>query len=385
VTTHILDVTYLNVWKVLAQNHSWTTYHLIDGAEKVVWTGDKDHIYRSRISDADDLADWTTNFSGTSIVVSLPDDAQALIIGLSGLKPVQVQEDGVTKIAWAPTKGSDAIIVTHNFCDQCTWYGESTRITDNTLTDSGDGLTFTSGDPFWIDIYSGRIPQDDQVSASQGSHGYLVEVKVDSVVQTMDASFVEGVDDYYVKWETGEVVFKVSQAGKTVTASYSKSSGDSTYTMSPPSNEVWNITRGETDFSKEVHMKDQFVYGAFGPVEVFAPHLTPDPYPEGTMIPLGAEDTYKRSFALALEASGNFPPLNKIGASSAELGISTLEEFRRKSRGMWDDAQAMQFIYEAVTQINGSLGMVLRIWLKNHEAYGGENAFVGLRVMKEDV
>ncbi len=295
------------------------------------------------------------------------------------------QSDGVPRVALAVPKGEDDIYVTHNYCDPCTWYEKSDRVTDQTLTDSGDGLTFESPHTHWIDIYSGRIQQDDYVSASEGTHGYLVEVKVDGVTMTKDAPFDDGgAGDYYVDWEAGNVVFKSSQSGKTVTASYSKSSGDSTFVLKPPSDKIFNIVQAETDFSTLVHMKDEFIYGAFGPVDIFAPQLTPDPYPSGTMIPLGRQDTYKRAVSLAVEAVGSFPKLYKVGASEAELQLS-LSEFRRKSRGMFDDMQAMPFMYEAATQLNGAYQMELRVWLKNHTAFGGENAFVTFRVVEEDV
>lgn len=89
-----LTVTY-SVWKSLAQNHtSWSTYHKIDGSEtRDVWTGDRDHVYASHVS-AEDFADWTTNFSGTSTAVTLPDDAYAQIVGLTGLAPQPISLDG---------------------------------------------------------------------------------------------------------------------------------------------------------------------------------------------------------------------------------------------------------------------------------------------------
>ena len=82
----ILNTTY-NIWKQIVQNHSWATYHLVDSGTRVVWSGDRDHIYTSNIND-DDLSDWQTNFETDSILVTREDDAVAQIIGLSGVLPI---------------------------------------------------------------------------------------------------------------------------------------------------------------------------------------------------------------------------------------------------------------------------------------------------------
>lgn len=88
-----LDVTY-SVWKQVAQNQSWATYHWVDGTNsRRVWTGDRDHTYESFV-DADNFSDWDTNFGTGSTEVSKPDDAVALIVGLSGVKPKPLSADG---------------------------------------------------------------------------------------------------------------------------------------------------------------------------------------------------------------------------------------------------------------------------------------------------
>jgi len=94
VIARVLTVSY-SVWKSLAQNHtSWATYHKVDGSEsRDIWTGDRDHVYTSHVS-AEDFSDWTTNFSGTSTVVSLADDAYAQIVGLVNLVPEPISLDG---------------------------------------------------------------------------------------------------------------------------------------------------------------------------------------------------------------------------------------------------------------------------------------------------
>ena len=43
-------------------------------------------------------------------------------------------------ITQTKSTNAGAIVVTHNFCDPCTWYGDSVGIEDEVLADSGDGL-----------------------------------------------------------------------------------------------------------------------------------------------------------------------------------------------------------------------------------------------------
>lgn len=98
-----LNITYL-IWKTLAQNNSWAVYHYVDGSNtRRVWSGDRDHIYESFVS-ADDFADWGTNFSSASISVSLPDDAIAQIVGLTGIRPTPLSSDGTPLLGKQPLK-----------------------------------------------------------------------------------------------------------------------------------------------------------------------------------------------------------------------------------------------------------------------------------------
>jgi len=86
-----LEVSYA-VWKQLAQGNSWSTYHEVAGATRVyAWTGDRDHLYSTRV-DAGDIVDWQTNFQTTSVQVSKGGDAVAQIIGLTGVVPAPVVE-----------------------------------------------------------------------------------------------------------------------------------------------------------------------------------------------------------------------------------------------------------------------------------------------------
>ncbi len=186
------------------------------------------------------------------------------------------QDDDVPLIANAPRLGSSTVQPTHNFCDRCTWFGDSIRVKNQALTDSGDGLTWTSPDAYWIDMVSGRMHDDEAHSQDQKDenpedpHGYLVEVKVDGEVKTMREPLEDSGGDYEVVWEDGKVVFFASQSGKTVIASYSKAD-KSTFRLKPSTGKILTIEDAETDFSEDLVWADGYEYTIYGYVDVFEP------------------------------------------------------------------------------------------------------------------
>jgi len=193
------------------------------------------------------------------------------------------QSDNVPVFAQAPRIGSERVIATHNFCDKCSWFGESDRITSDTLVDSGDGLTFTGTHTFWIDVYHGRW-LNASYYASQVEHGYKVEVKINGVVATRCPDYSITGGDYWIDFESGSVVFTSSQSGKTVTASYSYAKG-SIFVLEPKAGTVLIVEDAETDIScgrpeaatdAAQHvgrgvMKDDIMYSVYGYAMVFVP------------------------------------------------------------------------------------------------------------------
>lgn len=204
-------------------------------------------------------------------------------------------------------EGLSSSVVTHNFADPCTWYGDSVKVDSEVLTDSGDGLTFLSINYHWIDLFHGRMTNEDKVSSK-----YQIVVKVNDVVQT-DRHLVYAtatyngvtytakrrgltgetitlafdgvksiqsvvkawnlanpynpvahngagstvppagtpafsVGSYTVNPVTGTVTFATSQSGNAVTASYWRENG-STYYMIPPAGKAIEILRSEVQFS----------------------------------------------------------------------------------------------------------------------------------------
>jgi hypothetical protein len=299
------------------------------------------------------------------------------LMGSSG--EVKQNEDNHLLIAAEPRTGNEFISVTHNFCDPVSWFNGSIRANDQLLS-SQDGFIFTSSNINWIDTVSGRIRSDDNVSSMQMSlnlqdpHGYLVIVKVDDVEKTICPIFSTTGGDYWVNYEDGSVVFLQSQAGKTVTASYSYAS-NSQFVLEPRPGYSLDIEYAEADFSSDVVMKDTLLYTIYGYVDVFAPELMPA-IPSGTQIPI-VNNKYKRYSQILAEAVGSYPTLVPNGSKESDR-ILDQKEFRRISRGVRVDSVSIPFRYGTKRTLVSSAGMKLVISTENDISFDGENATISL-------
>jgi len=285
------------------------------------------------------------------------------------------QPDGVPVVAQAPRDGSEWVIGTHNFCDPCSWFGDSVRVSIETLTDSGDGLTFTSVHENWIDVVSGRTHNDDiwvqvqQMLNPSDPHGYQVVVQVDGVTKTMREPFEASGGDYEVIWEDGKVVFFTSQSGKTVTASYSYENG-STFYVRPMPGKVLLIEDAECDTSSDVVMTDTISYASW--------------YFDGTEMVKGMEATFKKAGQIMVEARGAYASYTAKGASAEEKQISDLQEFRRKSRGMKCDRQAAPFNYATAKKLRSEYMQEVRVKTKHDRPLQGEHVTMTFYCLEKD-
>ena len=281
----------------------------------------------------------------------------------------QRQADGTPIFVQGARLGKEVIYATHNFTDPSTWYSESARVTDETLSTSDD-LVFDSANTDWIDMTHGKVFDEDALAADQQEanpgdpHGFEVIVKSDGVVMTQREPFAASGGDYTVNCATGQVTFAVAQTGKTVTASYSHK-GTSGWILEPIDGKVLTIEKSEVQFSDNIEFAGTLKMETFGLADFFAPHLLttatpPGPLPPGTKIPI--ETTYyKTMFQLIDEAIGSFPPIPAFPSSSPE-------------RAPQQALQIFQFHYGAAKLLFSSLGMHTRISIVGDTAFVGERA-----------
>ena len=267
---------------------------------------------------------------------ALPDPTEADGTPIISLKARQ--SDGVPKVALASREGWEWVIGTHNFCDPCTWFGDSIRV-EEALTDSGDGLTYTSERPYWIDMVSGRMHNDDlwvQIQRDlnpSDPHGYQVVVKVDGVVQQMREPFETSGGDYTVNFAEGTVTFFDAPSG-VVTATYNYAAGSTFYVRPFPGTSLfieatWCVT------TNDVVMTDTLEYSVWDGTKLMAAN-------------------FKRAGQILVEVQSVQPPYTAKGATTGEKQIEDMDEFRRVSRGMKYDRQVASFRCAVAKQLSGS-------------------------------
>ena len=147
-------------------------------------------------------------------------------------------------------------IVTHDFSDRTTWYQKSVAVTNETLVDSGNQLTFNSANPHWINMFGPKITVDykkvlERDGTLTNSTLRKVLVKVDGVTKT------EGTD-YTVDYAAGTVTFGASQSG-VVTANYYHNNGVahcSEFLFTPPTNTQYRVEHIEAQFSRNTVFTD---------------------------------------------------------------------------------------------------------------------------------
>lgn len=265
-------------------------------------------------------------------------------------EPVVPQADpkspsGVPLVEPHPREGSSLVIVTHNWCDKCTWYTQSTRVDPaEELTDSGDGLTFNSAHANWIDLTHGRMYGEDKIASS-----YLPVVKIDGVVATERAPFADSGGDFTINYVTGAVTFFSSQTGNTITAEYSYAGG-SNFIIAPTTGKALRIEKSEVQFSTDIDIKDTIRFQPW----VYNPADLPN------KVPYGDPTVYKHIRDFIDEAEGVYPKVPAIGGSSG--------------RGLSQEHCVFPFNYKTMKVLNDSQGAEISVSLDSDLVFGGEFA-----------
>lgn len=301
----------------------------------------------------------TTNPAGGLIAAhdSTPIDPQP--------EPVSIQNlftDGDNRLEVAPVPPvglTERTLVSHNFCDPCTWYTESAR-TIETAVDSGDGFTFNLTNPNVIDMYHGRTYDEYHVRRAE-PHEYAVVVRVNGVEQTMREAFTSSGGDYEVNYESGRIIFFQNQSGNTVEVEYSYAQGSSWWLIPSPGHRC-DIQYSEAQFSSDLEMESSIAVVLEGFVEAFAPSQAVSnggPVPNGTQIELDRWP-YQTIDNIIEEAVTAQPRIASIGTNAR---AST-------------ERQVFPFQYSASQAIRASLGMRIGTQLGSDTPWSGTRASI---------
>jgi hypothetical protein len=276
-------------------------------------------------------------------------------------KSWKTQGTGAQLVAAEPRQGSETIQATHVLTDPTTWFEESERVTDEVASSSDGGTTWDLDNQNVIDLMHGKVMNEDNVVAAQGSHGYGVAVTVDDVEKTMRPPFATDWSqggDYYVNYAAGQVVFQSPQTG-TVEVSYSYENG-SGWKLAPIEGKMIRIEQAEAQFSSDAEYNDTVRFYVVGYVIVCAPEQAQSnggPLPDYDKIIID-ETKYKLMDNLIDEAIGAFPEIPIIGGP----------------RGVTNKRYGFPFKYSTTRDLYYTYGMELWVKLENDVAFGGERA-----------
>jgi hypothetical protein len=272
----------------------------------------------------------------------------------SGFLYGALQEDGSMMTAHTSLIGDELTAATHSFCDETTWFSTSVRVTEETMTDTGDHLLFTvpSGNKPWVDLDHGKVLWEEDVNES-----YLVVVTVDDVAKTEDPMYGDVVD-FSVDYVNGTVTFHAEQTG-TVKVSYSHVQ-DSQYILKPPAGKVYVLSDAEIQFASDIEYNDCVRVAPWGYAAVFAPQLVPPLEPTDLIELVPRARRYKRHDQILDEAHGAYPTIGTVGGP----GGSSADRF------------GYPLPYMTSTSLYSTYGMEMRVSLENNITFGGERATV---------
>lgn len=150
-------------------------------------------------------------------------------------------------------------LLTPDLTNRTTWYQKSVQVVGETLVDSEDGLTFTSVNLWWINIYAPTLTYTyKQIPTRSGVWGahtqWEVIIKVNGVVVTTG---------YTINYAAGTVTFASSQSGNTITATYWTNNGvsmPSEWLLLPPPGHKLIVQHVELQFSVGIQLTDTLCF-----------------------------------------------------------------------------------------------------------------------------
>lgn len=326
------------IWKLAAAKLPKYYIYREDGSYTVI-VGSECMYVHSDISGAD-TTDFEANYKASSTAVGSVEEA--LIRSMIYLKAPFSENrdgDGTGKVVEEARSDYRTTIFVHNFADPCTWYQDSTRITDEVLTPNVDRTVFSSVHSKWIDLTHGKTSDEDDVSSP-----YLPVVKVGEITKSEDVPFGDGGDgDFSINYKDGKVTFHSPVAdGVSVTASYSYA-GMSEFKFSAPLGKIVRILEAECQMTTDIVMNDTLQYGI---------------YVGDTC---AKTKKYKNIVDIINEVNGAYPVVPAFGGTK---------------RGVPADCVTFHWDFKSRTDLKGSLAMNVRIGLAGDKPCDGSFATV---------
>lgn len=277
--------------------------------------------------------------------------------------------------------GDKVYLHSPNWCNKTTWYEGSEMIVEETLVDTGDGLTFRSGTnkKNWIDMSHGLMTDEDYLIQlagpidTVGHKKWIPIVTVDGVEKT--ESYLDTMDgDYQIDYRNGRVTFNASQTGKEVKATYwAAKSG--TFTIAPLPGKILTIVHVELQFSSNIILTDTMIFQAYGYLGAFAPQLVDNVNTfDNTLIPIGKPTYYKRASDYINEANGIYPITPAWGGTGSQGW-----------RGLSYELLTFPWNYMTRTDLRADAGMRVLISMAQDNEMIGELATITFYCTSTDI
>jgi len=247
---------------------------------------------------------------------------------------------GKSRIQVDAPEASRLDVISVNWCDKRTWYPKSTEVLDETLSDSGDGLTFNPATSrAWVDVMHGRLTGEYALRAE-----YQPSVEVDSVAKTENPpGTTDG--DYALDYLTGNVTFNASQAGKTVVVKHYHFVNGSEWIIAPADGKLVRVTQVEVQFSENIILTDSVKFQLY---------VGGNPYGQPTV--------YQTMYDYINESSLAYAQIPSMGGAGWRGMNGPVRVFR------WPYAE------RGTTDLKASLAMEIRVSLENDAEFGGDFA-----------
>jgi hypothetical protein len=264
-------------------------------------------------------------------------------VAISSETPIPIVGD----VHQMPLDGRRHDCYTSDFCKKETWWQDSSRVTNETLADSGDHTTYTPATSrYWVDVMHGKLFRERDLRED-----YAPVIKVNGDAKTENpAGRTTG--DYSIDYTTGAVTFNVAlQANDVVTASYSYVR-TSLFKAQVPSGYTWTSNTVKVMYAKNVGMRDSVFFQLWGDVGY-------------GMMPLSDPEIYQTLDDLKKDASR----------------IEWEDAIESGGGGSYDGwrmpAQPRVFLYydytaRAANALHSCYSMEIRCWLENDIPFVGE-------------
>lgn len=243
---------------------------------------------------------------------------------------------GVLKVAQVEADGDFLSMVSHNWSDKHSWYGESERVTGETLTLVG-GTTYQLANDI-VYLQGGRVMDEDVIYPN------IPLVVYDNGVEVDPADYTVGVD-------LNQIIFDSAPTGP-VTADYNKSVG-SAYILQPGAGKSLILRKAEVQFSIDTVMTPlSFEIWAYNPLDL----------PNKVMVDQRIYKTERDLISIGNEGQGYIP---KFGA-------------------LQNDVIVFPFDYGRAIVLNDSQGVELRVRILDDTEFAGEWSSITFYTAEED-